>query len=305
MPPKIFIADDDQENLDLLKFIFESEHYNVITASDGEQAIHMVKKEMPDLVILDVNMPKVSGFEVCEAIRQDGATCLIPIIMLTSLSKTKDLITGIKLGADEYLKKPFETFELVARVEGLLKRTKASIAANPLTCLPGNISIETEIKKRLEDFKDFAVAYIDVDNFKSFNDKYGFERGDKVIRLISVILKSAVSELGNNDDFIGNLGGEDFVIVTTPEKIEAVAKKITAGFDALVPQQYDEDVRSRGYLWGINRQGQEVQFPIMTISIGALLVKAKSFRDYSQIVEQSKNLLKQAKLDKKSSYVIA
>jgi diguanylate cyclase (GGDEF)-like protein len=305
MATKILIADDDPENLDLLKFIFESEHYTVVAASDGEQAITLAKKELPDIVILDVNMPKVSGFEVCEAIRQDGSTCLTPIIMLTSLSKTKDLITGIKLGADEYLSKPFETFELVARVEGILKRTKANIAANPLTSLPGNVSIESEIKKRLEDLKDFALAYIDVDNFKSFNDKYGFERGDKVIRLISVILKSAVSELGNSDDFIGNLGGEDFIIVTSPNKLELIANKIISSFDALIPAQYDEDVRNRGYLWGVNRQGQEVQFPIMTISIGGLMVKPNTFQEYSQIVEESKNMLKKAKLDNKSSFVIS
>jgi diguanylate cyclase (GGDEF)-like protein len=225
--------------------------------------------------------------------------------MLTSLSKTKDLITGIKLGADEYLSKPFETFELVARVEGMLRRTKASIAANPLTCLPGNVSIEAEIVKHLEGVNDFAVAYIDVDNFKSFNDKYGFERGDKVIRLISVILKSAVAEFGNLDDFIGNLGGEDFVIVTTPDKLEAIAKKIIFSFDSLVPQQYDEDVRARGYLWGVNRQGQEVQFPIMTISIGAVVVKPNSGKTYSQVVEQSKDMLKKAKLDSKSSFIVS
>src|SRR3989339_1188657 len=219
MCAKILIVDDDQEIQELLKFTLEDEHHQVISAEDGEAGVRMATGEHPDLIILDVNMPKLSGFEVLEKIRENGSTCLTPVIMLTSQAKTKDRITGIKLGADEYLNKPFEPFEIVARVEGLLKRTRESLAAKPLTGFPGNTSVESEIKRRLDANTPFAVIYTDIDNFKVFNDKYGFDRGDAVIRLVSVVKRSGVNEAGNKNDFLGHIGGDDFIIVTTPDKI--------------------------------------------------------------------------------------
>jgi len=216
MSYKILIADDDTEVLDLLVYALEAEHYTVVTATDGDTAYKKVISEKPDLVILDVNMPGMSGFEVCQKIRENSDVCLTPVIILSSLAKTKDRITGIKLGADEYLTKPFEPFELVARVEGLLKRAKESLAASPLTGLPGNVSIETEIKNRLAEGNVFCVIYSDLDHFKSYNDKYGFDKGDAVIKLVSAIFRSAVAEAGNPRDFLGHIGGDDFVVVTTP-----------------------------------------------------------------------------------------
>ncbi len=292
---KILIADDDTEILDLLVFTLESEHYNVVTALDGETAYKKVVSEKPDLVILDVNMPGMSGFEVCQKIRENSDICLIPIIILSSLVKTKDKITGIKLGADEYLTKPFETFELMARVEGLLKRAKESLAASPLTGLPGNVSIETEIKNRLSEGKKFCVIYSDLDNFKSYNDKYGFDRGDAIIKLVSAIFRSAVGELGNSDDFLGHIGGDDFVVVTSHEKQKDITDKIIASFDSLIPNQYDDETRKQGFICGVDRFGNQARFPLMSISFGSVSVEPSKFKHYSQIVEKAKELLKSAK----------
>lgn len=301
---KILIADDDLEIQELLRFTFEQESYQVVAASDGEMALRLIRQEQPDIIVLDVNMPKMSGYEVLEKVRENGATCLIPVIMLTSLGKTKDRLTGIKLGADEYLSKPFEVLELVTRVEGLLVRTQQSLSANPLTGLPGNISIENEIRKRLEDRQEFSVLYSDVDNFKSFNDKYGFERGDNAIRMTASVLRAAVNEAGNADDFLGCIGGEDFVIITTPDKAVAIAAKMIENFDRQSPELYDEDARQRGYIWGVNRQGQETQFSLMTISIGVVNVGKDTYRHYSQVVEKAKEALKTAKDTPSSKYVV-
>lgn len=297
---KILVADDEAEILDLLTFVLESEHYNVITATNGEDAYKKVIAEKPDLVVLDIDMPQMSGFEVCQKIRENSDVCLTPIIILSSLTKTKDKITGIKLGADEYITKPFESFELIARVEGLLKRIKESLSANPLTGLPGNVSIETEIKNRLLANKSFCVIYSDLDNFKSYNDKYGFEKGDSVIRLVAAIFRSAVGECGNSDDFIGHIGGEDFVVISTPDKCKDIIDKIIAAFDSLIPNQYDEETRKKGFLWGTDRNGDVVQFPLMSISFGCVLVEPSHFKHYSQVVEKAKELLKTAKISKGS-----
>jgi diguanylate cyclase (GGDEF)-like protein len=224
--------------------------------------------------------------------------------MLTSLVRPKDRLTGIKLGADEYLTKPFEPFELVARVENLLRRMRQALSANPLTGLPGNISIENEIKSRLQDKKVFAILYTDVDNFKAFNDKYGFERGDSVIRLTAVILRSVVSEFGEKDDFIGHIGGEDFVVITTATRVGPIAEKVIENFDRLIPGQYDEDVRQRGYIWAVGRDGQEARFPLMTLSIGATIVEPGRFQHYSQVIERVKEMLKVAKAKEGSTLVV-
>jgi len=304
MSAKILVADDDTEIVELLKYTFESEGYSVITASDGEEALSLVSEEHPDIVVLDVNMPKLTGFEVCEKIREDGATCLIPIMMLTSFSKVKDRITGIKLGADDYIEKPFEPFEIVARVEGLLKRTKESLSANPLTGLPGNVTIEAEIRKRLEEGNSFSVIYMDIDHFKAYNDKCGFEKGDNVIRLAATIIRAAAAAVGNRNDFIGNIGGDDFIIVTTSDKIQDFVNIIIKYFDDMIPLQYDEVTRLAGYMMGWNRQGQEVKFSLMSVSLGVANVEKGRYNHYSQVVEQAKDMLKKAKLKTGSSYEI-
>lgn len=292
---KVLIADDDLEIQELLKFTFENENFDVVLAGDGEEAINLIKISKPDIVILDVNMPKLTGYEVLEKVRENSATCLIPVIMLTSLSKTKDKITGIKLGADEYLAKPFEPFEIVARAEGLLKRTKVSLSANPLTGLPGNVSIENEIKNRLDKKYIFSIAYIDADNFKAFNDKYGFERGDGMIKLIGTVIQNSIAELGNKDDFLGHLGGEDFILVSSTDKIQAVIEKNIEVFDSLIPCKYDAEERTKGYMMGINRQGQSERFPLMSISAGIVKVDPALYNNYSQVVEKAKEVLKTAK----------
>ncbi|MDI6757933.1 MAG: response regulator, partial [Endomicrobiia bacterium] len=293
---KILIADDDAEILDLLVYALEAEHYTVVTSSDGETALKKILEEKPDLIILDVNMPGMSGFEVCQRIRENSDVCLTPVIILSSLAKTKDRITGIKLGADEYLTKPFEPFELVARVEGLLKRAKESLAASPLTGLPGNISIETEIKNRLSESCEFCVLYSDLDHFKSYNDRYGFDKGDALIKLVSTIFRSSVAQEGNSKDFIGHIGGDDFVVVTTPEKCKSIAEKISAVFGALIINQYDDAARKNGFISGKDRSGAPAQFPIMTISTGCVHITPGKFSHYSLVVDRARELLKEAKI---------
>ncbi len=303
MPARILIADDDLEVQELLKFTFETEGYAVLAASDGEEAYNLALAEKPDLVVLDVNMPKMTGFEVCEKIRDNPGLWLTPVIILTSLTKTKDRITGIKLGADEYLGKPFEPLELTARSEWLLRRARESRAANTLSGLPGNTSMEAEIKRRLETGESFALLHTDINNLRAFNGKYGFERGDIVIKLVSVILRGAIAELGSKSDFIAHMGADDFMLACQPNKAYAIAERLVRDFDALVPQQYDEDVRKRGYLWGTDGEGREQQFPLMTISLGIAQIDPAKVTHHAQSLEKAKDQLRKAKQNPKSSYV--
>jgi diguanylate cyclase (GGDEF)-like protein len=244
----------------------------------------------------------MTGFEVCEKIRENPHTWLTPVIILTSLTKTKDRLTGIKLGADEYLGKPFEPLELTARSEWLLRRARESRAANTLSGLPGNTSMEAELKRRLGAGETFALIHTDINNLRAFNGKYGFERGDNVIKLISIILRGAIAELGSKSDFIAHMGTDDFVVACLSHKAYAIAERVIRDFDALLPAQYDEDVRKRGYLWGTDSEGREKQFPLMTVSLGVAQIDPAKVTHHAQALEKVKDQLRKAKLNAKSSY---
>ncbi|OGS22779.1 MAG: hypothetical protein A2252_10665 [Elusimicrobia bacterium RIFOXYA2_FULL_39_19] len=299
---KILIADDDTEIQELLNFTLENEGYNVVICSDGEEAERRAYAEKPDLIVLDVMMPKMTGYEVCEKLREDPRTALTPIIMLTSLSQTKDKITGIKLGADEYLNKPFEPFELAARIEGLLKRVKAEISANPVTNLSGSTQIEMEIKKLLSAGKNFSLFYIDIDNFKPFNEKYGFDAGDVFLKKFAEVLRNIVS-VSREKFFLGHLTADDFVIVTVNEDIEAIANNILHAFNTLPVLQYDENTIQKGYMLSIDKEGKEIKAPLMTASIGIAQVSSGNLKHFLQVIEKAKDLCRDAKNTGGNKYI--
>lgn len=294
---KILIVDDEEDIRNLLRITLEAEHYQVMEARDGDESLEVMKKNKPDLVILDVTMPKMSGWEVVERIRTDPELCLVPVVLLTSLTGSKNKIMGLKLGADEYIPKPFNPYELIIRIENLIKRTKENLAANPLTGLPGNISLERDIKKRMNEKQSFTLLYIDCNDFKAYNDAYGFERGDNIIRLLASILRSAVIEAGTPTDFIGHIGGDDFIVITSSDPYE-IAHRIKAIFDSIVLMQYDEKARTSGYIIAHDRDGNEKKFPIMSVGIGGVKFSDK-YVHYSQIVEAAKDALKKSKIEGK------
>lgn len=208
---KILIVDDDRFMRKIIEEHLENDNLQVITAEDFNSAMDKIYLESPDLILLDVVLPDMNGYEICRLLRNDTRTSHIPVIMLTSMGGTEDKIQGLEAGADDYITKPFEPLELVARVRTNLRRAKQEKTFNPLTGLPGNILIEEEIKHEVEkeDHK-FAVLYLDLDNFKAYNDVYGFFKGDEIIKFVVHLLEKNVKEYGNPDDFIGHVGGGRF-----------------------------------------------------------------------------------------------
>lgn len=248
-------------------------------------------------------MGGMNGYEVCSRLKEGVFTRFIPIIMLTARGRTEDRITGIKVGTDDYLVKPFDLQELKVRVEGALRRTRAQIGANPLTGLPGNPSIEEEIKKRIEGGERFAVLYLDNDNFKSYNDKYGYAKGDKVIQLVAKILRETIERYGGEDDFIGHIGGDDFIIITSIQMADRVAMEILSRFDHLIPLEYEEEDRKLGYIKTKDRMGREIKYPLMTISIACVTNANRKITHYAQVSELGAELKKYAKSKPISIYV--
>jgi diguanylate cyclase (GGDEF)-like protein len=303
MSIKILVVDDDPDIRDILKLTLSEENYEVIEARDGEEAIKTIQTKSPDLVLLDYRIPKVDGREVCRRIKSDILLSHLPIIMVTGSGDVMDKVGGIDSGADDYIVKPFEPKELLARIRMIIRRTKRDLEANPLTRLPGNVSIINELQERLNDKSLFAVCYIDLDKFKAYNDKYGFEHGDEVIRETARILIRAIREIGLPDDFIGHVGGDDFVIVTTPEAVDHICKKIIADFEAASPSFYNESDRKAGYIVALDRKGGEQKILLLSISIGVVTNEFRKIEHVAQIGEIGAELKALAKSLERSNYI--
>jgi len=301
---KILVVDDEKYVAELIKDILESAGYKVVPAYNAKEALEKVYTESPDLILLDILMPKMDGYQVCRKIREDLILANIPIIMLTVKGGEKDEIEGLGVGADDYIVKPFRPGVLLARVKMVLKRTLRGLEANPLTRLPGNTAIIDEIEERIEGEKLFAVLYIDLDNFKAFNDRYGFERGDKVIQQTARIVIKNIKELGNSDDFVGHIGGDDFITITTPEKVDPVCSHIIKSFDREILKFYSARDRARGYISSEDRQGKINKFPIMTITIGVVTNVKRKFGHKGQVAAVGAELKKYGKSLPGSNYVI-
>jgi DNA-binding response OmpR family regulator len=215
---RILLVEDDEAALKLAKLILEGEGYVVHTAGDGVTALELLNREPYDMLLMDIDLPRMNGFQVCQRVRTDILYGHMPIILLTGSREVDTITTALGFGSDDYIHKPYRKAELVARVKRVIERTKTILDANPLTKMPGNLAISEEIEKRINSEQLFSVLYIDICKFKAFNDKYGFIRGDSVIKLTARIILETIQESGHNDEFAGHIGGDDFVLVTVPER---------------------------------------------------------------------------------------
>jgi len=304
MAIKILIVDDDPDIRDILKLTLAEENYEILEAKDGEEAVKIINSKHLDLVLLDYKIPKIDGRQVCRLIKKDLLLRHLPVIMVTGKGDINDRVNGIDAGADDYIVKPFEPKELLARIRMILRRTERDLEANPLTRLPGNVSIINEMQKKLESKEKFAVCYLDLDKFKSYNDKYGFEHGDEVIRETARILIRSTQELGNPDDFIGHIGGDDYCIVTTPDKVDAICQKIIKDFEVSVPSFYNEKDRKAGFIIGKDRKGVEQKFSLLSISIGVVTNVSRKIDHVAQISEVGAELKEAAKHMERSNYIL-
>ena len=304
MDEMVLIADDDRDIVRFVEVNLRLEGFDVITAHDGEDALAKALELQPNLVLLDVMMPLMDGFEVCTKLREDGRSAHIPVIMLTAKSLSADKVLGLTAGADDYIIKPFDPMELVARVKTTLRRASEMRSLSPLTGLPGNTRIEQEIQHRMERGTPVAVAYADLDNFKSYNDRYGFLRGDELISLLAQVLRRAAQAEAGPEGFVGHIGGDDFVALVPPEAAERFANRIIADFDARIPSLYDPEDAVVGFIEIADRQGQMRRFPIVSVSLGIASSAQRAFGNHRELVATATELKAVAKRDRGSSYAM-
>jgi diguanylate cyclase (GGDEF)-like protein len=300
---KILVVEDEPGILKVLRRILNLRGYRVVEATDGSRGIERAAAEKPDLVLLDVMMPGMNGFDVCRSLRENLETAMIPIVMLTVKGRTEDRIRGMECGADDYIIKPFDADELIVRIESALRRKERDLYASPLTRLPGNISIEAELKRRIARREPLAVVALDIDHFKAYNDEYGYQKGDDIISILSMLIVRVVREKGSRNDFVGHIGGDDFLVITRPETVDAVAGEIVARFDVGMPEHYSPEARRRGYIEAMNRHGRKERFPLMSISVVSVTNEHCPIEHPGRVAEILAELKKAAKAQEGSVYL--
>jgi diguanylate cyclase (GGDEF)-like protein len=284
MSERVLVADDDPDILSVVKVNFELEGFQVDTAVDGEDALMKSTANPPDVIVLDIMMPRMDGLTALHRLRGQASTANVPIILLTARGLPEDRVRGLELGADDYITKPFDINELVARVGAVIRRTQAARDLSPLTGLPGNFRITAEIEAKIKSGASFALVHGDLDNFKAFNDHYGFMRGDEVIRFCASCLGTSASDLGISDPFVGHIGGDDFVAIIPADMSEAYCKEVVQRFDDGILDLYDTADALRGYIEVIDRRGERYAFPVVSLSLG---VASSEVRDINTQWEAS------------------
>lgn len=300
---RILVVDDDRNLRKIIATNLELAGYEVVTAENGNIALDLLDAMQPDLVLLDVMMPGKDGYETARAIRRHPVNANVPIIMLTAKSEIEDKVTGFEAGADDYLTKPFGPQELLARVRAKIRRVEVDTSLSPLTRLPGNLAIEAELRRRIDGREPFAVLYEDMDNFKAFNDVYGFTHGDEAIALVASTNVDVVRRRGTLRDFVGHIGGDDFIVVTLPDRSEEIAREVIAGFDRDIRKLYTPQDLRQGYIETRDRRGTLNRFPIVSLSIAIISSEHRRLEDYAQIGEAAAELKRYAKSIAGSVYV--
>jgi diguanylate cyclase (GGDEF)-like protein len=304
MAETILVVDDDPDIARFVEVNLRSAGYDVAVAADGEEALEKAGELRPDLVLLDVMMPRIDGFEVAQRLRKNPQTANTSIIMLTAKALSADKVTGLQSGADDYIIKPFDPIELLARVKGTLRRAKEMRNLSPLTGLPGNIRIQEEIERQVREAHPFAVLYCDLDNFKTYNDQKGFVRGDRLIQSTARIIQDAVLEFDGTEGFVGHVGGDDFVAVVDPEIAEQVAKRVAARFDEARAEFYDPEDLERGFVRMEDRKGILQDIPLVGMSIGIASSARRAFAHYGEAVAVATEMKQFAKRQLGSSYAV-
>ena len=299
----VVVVEDDDDMRRMIELNLRPGGFEVVTAPDGETALDLIRRVDPDLVLLDIMMPRMDGLEVCQRMREDVATRYVPVIFLSAKGRLEDRVAGLTVGGDDYLTKPFDPVELVARINASIKRSKRLRGLNPLTQLPGNTEVEEAVYERVASGAEFGLLHIDVDNFKAFNDYYGFLRGDRAIRLLSECARDALLAKTNRY-FLGHLGGDDFVAVVDADAAEDAAKAMMKLWDERIQALYDENDIARGYIEIRNRRRDVCRYETMTISIGIATTDAHPFSSHRRACEIAAEMKHVAKRDSGSSYAV-
>ena len=293
--PLVLVIDDDPDLCAVIVEDLEPEGLRCAVAHNGRTGIELAVRLRPDLIILDLILPELSGDEVLQALQADHRTRYTPVVLVTASNSSAEKVRHLRAGADDYITKPFDLDELAARVLTALRRARTLGGLNPLSGLPGNAAIFDEIAHRLARREPFACLYVDLDHFKSFNDRYGFTRGDELIGALAASIFDTVADLACDDCFLGHVGGDDFVVLADIDMAPALAEGIVTRFAARSRDLHDEVDRVSGGYEAVDRRGRRIRWSLATVSIGVAIADSDRFASPAALAQAAAELKAVAK----------
>ncbi len=283
---RLLVVEDDPDISNMLKIYFSGLGYDVDVALRGYAALEKTRQVLPHLIILDIMLPDIDGYEVCRTLRTSTRTSHIPVMFLTQKDERSDKLQGLELGADDYITKPFDIEELKLRVQGAIRRSERESLTDPRSGLPAGRLIEEQLRRIIRE-ADWALMDLRINHFSAFSDVYGFVAGDDVLRFSAMLIGEIVDELGSANDFIGHAGGDNFIIISTDEAAPKIKEALKERFDEEVQTHYNFMDREQGFIQTENPEGEMENSPLMTISAGVVSPSKHRFSDIREITEMA------------------
>ncbi|HEX9038418.1 MAG TPA: response regulator [Ktedonobacterales bacterium] len=281
-PPTILVIEDEASIARLIQELLRLQGYNPLVAKTGEEGVALAASETPHLILLDLMLPGMDGFEVLEYLRGRSRTAHIPVVVVSAKNDPESIVRAFEVNVDDYVRKPFNNDELMARVGAQLRHAQDQ-QLSPLTKLPGGLRVERAIDDCLTSGKRWSILYLDLDSFKAYNDVYGFLSGNELIRLLAHITSETVHELGEQGDFVGHIGGDDFIAITTPERAEPLCERIIARWDSESRALYAPEDLAHETLVALDRRGQRQTYPLVSLSIGVVTNERRSITSSAEV----------------------
>jgi PleD family two-component response regulator len=281
---RILVVEDDFDISNMLRIYFSGQGYEVQVAPRGSEALALTRQQLPNLIVLDIMLPDMNGYDVCRELRTTTRTSHIPIIFLTQKDERSDRIAGLELGADDYVTKPFDIEELKLRVQNAIEAARRQTQIDPKSNLPTGRLIEDYLRNLMRN--DRAWTYIDVkiNTFDQFSEVYGFVAGDEVVRFIALLIGEVVDECGTTDDYVGHPGRDNFIIISHTDDPQRLQQRLIERFNDEVKQHYSFIDRERGYIL-VPENGGEKQVALMTLATGFVSTRTHHFSDIREITE--------------------
>jgi DNA-binding response OmpR family regulator len=281
---RLLVVEDDIDIANMLRIYFSGMNFEVDIAHRGSDALEKTKHVLPHLIVLDIMLPDIDGYEVCRNLRTSTRTSHIPVIFLTQKDERSDKLQGLELGADDYITKPFDIEELKLRVQGAIRRSERESLTDPRSGLPAGRLIEEQLRRIIRE-NDWALLDMRVNDFEPFRDVYGFVAGDDVMRFTAMLVTEVVDQLGTSSDFIGHAGSDNFIIITNNEAAPVIKQKVKERFASEVLTHYNFMDRQQGYMAVPKPNGGTEKVPFMTLSVGIISPSEQSFADIREITE--------------------
>ncbi len=304
MQGKILLVDDEPEILRAVKFYLEDEEFEVHVTEEGSRAVELAEALQPDLIILDVMMPVTDGIQVCRQLRSRTRTRLIPIIFLTAREAVEDKIKGLEAGGDDYVTKPFSNQELLARIKAHIKRSREELSSHPVTGLPGAITVENEVNRRLQAGEIFTAVFAAMENFRPYQEAYGVSRGERLLLYMARVLEEALGKCGGEGCFMGQPSYEECLLLLPPDRAAEVCSCATVMFEEGKLDHYLEQHRRLGELTYYDYRGKLARSPLVFLALGGVCNSNRFLATYAAVADWGAQVLLKARSCGKSCHVL-